>query len=93
MSPKHCVTGLRKGVDVLNGALAAEATGGSWIGDAPHFSSLSTDTREIKSGQWFLALKGERFDAHDHVEQAIALGSEAVVVSKLPSCMSPTGGS
>ncbi|MCH2151442.1 MAG: Mur ligase domain-containing protein, partial [Phycisphaerales bacterium] len=60
---------------MLNGALAAEATGGSWIGDAPHFSSLSTDTREIKSGQWFLALKGERFDAHDHVEQAIALGS------------------
>ena len=89
MSPKHCVTGLRKGVDVLNGALAAEATGGSWIGDAPHFSSLSTDTREIKSGQWFLALKGERFDAHDHVEQAIALGSSAVVVSQAAQVACP----
>jgi len=82
MSPKPCATGLGKVIDVLNGALAAEVTGGSWIGAAPEFSSLSTDTREIKSGQWFLALKGQRFDAHDHVEQAIALGSNAVVVAQ-----------
>ena len=82
MSPKRFATVLRKGVDVLNGALAAEVTGGSWIGTAPPFFSLSTDTREIKPDQWFLALKGERFDAHDHVDQAVSLGASAVVVAQ-----------
>ena len=82
MLPKRFATALREGVEVLNGALAAEATGGVWTGNAPDFSSLSTDTREIKLGQWFLALKGQRFDAHDHVEQAVALGASALIVAK-----------
>ena len=78
MLPKRFATALREAVEVLNGALAAEATGGVWTGGVPDFSSLSTDTREIKPGQWFLALKGERFDAHDHVEQAVALGQRSL---------------
>ncbi|MEC7129521.1 MAG: Mur ligase domain-containing protein, partial [Planctomycetota bacterium] len=88
MLPKPFATALREGVEVLNGALAAEATGGVWTGGVPDFSSLSTDTREIKPGQWFLALKGQRFDAHDHVEQAVALGASALIVAKgvQPSC-------
>ena len=82
MLPKRFVTVLRKDVDVLDGALAAEATGGVWTGGSAEFSSLSTDTREIKAGEWFLALKGDRFDAHDHVEQAVALGASALIVAK-----------
>ena len=82
MLPKRFAIALRKGVDVLNGALAAEVTGGFWTGGVPDFSSLSTDTREIKPGQWFLALKGERFDAHDHVEQAVHRGASAIIVAK-----------
>lgn len=86
---KRCNFAQWRGVEVLDGALAARATGGSWIGPAPRYSSLSTDTREIKSGQWFLALKGERFDAHDHVDQAIALGATAVIVAKTATHQCP----
>ena len=35
------------------------------------FTGLSTDTRDIKPGQLFLALKGEYFDGHDFLAKAI----------------------
>lgn len=44
------------------------------------FSRVNTDTRSIQSGDLFVALKGERFDAHDFAEQAIAAGAVALVV-------------
>ena len=59
-------------VEVLNGALAAEATGGVWTGRAADFL-LCQPTPERSIGQWF-GFEGQRFDAHDHVEQAVALG-------------------
>ncbi len=39
------------------------------------FSRVNTDTRSIKSGDLFVALKGERFDAHDFADKAIAAGA------------------
>jgi len=42
---------------------------------------ISTDTRTLKTGDLFFALSGENFDGHRFVEQAIALGAVAVVVS------------
>jgi UDP-N-acetylmuramoyl-tripeptide--D-alanyl-D-alanine ligase len=41
-----------------------------------------TDTRSVKSGDLFVALKGENFDAHDYVKDAVAGGAIAVVVSR-----------
>ena len=41
-----------------------------------------TDTRTIARGDLFLALVGERFDAHDFLGQAVASGASAVVVSR-----------
>ena len=32
--------------------------------------SISTDTRTIKEGVWFVALVGDRFDAHNFLDQA-----------------------
>lgn len=40
---------------------------------------LSTDTRKIKRGDLFLALKGERYDGHDFVRQAIDKGAAGIV--------------
>jgi UDP-N-acetylmuramoyl-tripeptide--D-alanyl-D-alanine ligase len=34
-------------------------------------SALSTDTRSLKGGELFVALKGEKFDAHEFLEQAL----------------------
>lgn len=44
------------------------------------FSRVNTDTRSIQSGDLFVALKGEHFDAHDFAEKAIAAGAVALVV-------------
>jgi UDP-N-acetylmuramoyl-tripeptide--D-alanyl-D-alanine ligase len=43
---------------------------------------LSTDTRYIEPGQIFLALRGESFDGHRFVEQAIAAGAIAAIVDQ-----------
>ena len=50
-------------------------------GDAP-VGSISTDTREIRAGDCFVALVGERFDAHDFLAEAVARGAAALVVSR-----------
>ncbi len=44
--------------------------------------NVSTDTRQIKSGDLFIALKGERFDGHDFIDDAVAKGAVAVIVSE-----------
>ncbi|MFC6669561.1 UDP-N-acetylmuramoyl-tripeptide--D-alanyl-D-alanine ligase [Marinobacterium aestuariivivens] len=41
---------------------------------------ISTDTRQIESGDLFVALKGEHFDAHDFVAEAMTKGAAAAVV-------------
>lgn len=38
---------------------------------------VTTDTRKVTAGCLFVALKGERFDAHDFAEQAKAAGAGA----------------
>ncbi|MDP2522096.1 UDP-N-acetylmuramoyl-tripeptide--D-alanyl-D-alanine ligase [Neptunomonas phycophila] len=45
-------------------------------------TGVTTDTRAVKSGDLFIALKGERFDAHDFVEQAIDAGASALLVER-----------
>ncbi|MEM8779483.1 MAG: UDP-N-acetylmuramoyl-tripeptide--D-alanyl-D-alanine ligase [Cyanobacteria bacterium P01_G01_bin.49] len=41
--------------------------------------SINTDSRTIKPGEVFLALRGEKFDGHLFVEQAINKGAIAVI--------------
>ncbi len=62
---------------------ALEATGGSLLGPArrPSFSGVSTDTRTIKRGNLFVALKGEKFDGHDFILRAVENGAAGVVIS------------
>ena len=44
------------------------------------FSGVSTDTRHLPPGTLFVALKGERFDAHDFLADAKGKGAAAAVV-------------
>jgi UDP-N-acetylmuramoyl-tripeptide--D-alanyl-D-alanine ligase len=44
------------------------------------YTGLSTDTRALKEGELFVALKGERFDAHDFLGDARLAGVGGVVV-------------
>ncbi|BAY07441.1 UDP-N-acetylmuramoyl-tripeptide--D-alanyl-D-alanine ligase [Calothrix sp. NIES-2098] len=43
-------------------------------------SGIQTDTRILKPGEVFVALRGEKFDGHEFVETAIAKGALAAIV-------------
>lgn len=45
-------------------------------------SGVGTDTRSIREGELFVALAGERFDAHAFAGQALEAGAAAVLVSR-----------
>jgi len=47
---------------------------------ASEFSEVSTDTRTLRPGALFVALRGERFDGHDHLAAAARSGAAAAVV-------------
>jgi UDP-N-acetylmuramoyl-tripeptide--D-alanyl-D-alanine ligase len=44
------------------------------------FSEIGTDTRTLRPGSLFVALRGERFDGHDHLAGAERAGAAAAVV-------------
>ncbi len=57
-----------------------QATGGKVLcGKQEAFSGLSIDSRNIAGGELFIALRGERFDGHDFVRDALQNGSGALV--------------
>jgi UDP-N-acetylmuramoyl-tripeptide--D-alanyl-D-alanine ligase len=43
------------------------------------FSAISIDSRTIKDGELFIALKGDNFDGHDFVNDALKTGDGAIV--------------
>jgi len=43
---------------------------------------VSIDSRNIRANTLFIALKGNRFDAHNFVKDAIKNGAEAIVINK-----------
>lgn len=45
---------------------------------------IVTDSRAVRAGDLFVALKGERFDAHDFLPDVVRQGAAAVVVERLP---------
>ena len=62
-----------------------EATGGRLLlKGAENFSGISIDSRTIREAQLFVALKGERFDGHDFLEQALNSGGAGALVSLPP---------
>ncbi|MDT0593495.1 UDP-N-acetylmuramoyl-tripeptide--D-alanyl-D-alanine ligase [Glaciecola petra] len=42
---------------------------------------VSTDTRSIKAGDLFIALIGDKFDAHDYLDKAIEQNVSALIIS------------
>ncbi len=49
-------------------------------GEVQEFHSISTDTRTLEAGSLFVALAGDKFDAHDFLEEAARAGASAAVV-------------
>lgn len=61
---------------------AAIATHGQLLGADLEFCCVGTDSRAIKKGQLFVALKGENFDGHEYALQSLEQGASAVLVAQ-----------
>lgn len=59
----------------------AKACGGRLTADG-EITSVSIDTRTVAAGSLFIAIRGDRFDAHDFVGQAVQNGAAAVMCHK-----------
>ena len=49
-------------------------------------SRIGSDSRQIESGELFIALAGERFDAHDFLDDVIKAGASAALISQKEKC-------
>lgn len=67
-------------MEKITGSKLAEILGCSYIGKPVEIDKISTDSRNISLKTLFIALKGERFDAHDFVADVIAGGCPLAVV-------------
>ncbi|GAM54191.1 UDP-N-acetylmuramoylalanyl-D-glutamyl-2,6-diaminopimelate-D-alanyl-D-alanine ligase [Vibrio ishigakensis] len=52
------------------------------VGNDTSITSVSTDSRNIQAEQLFIALVGDKFDAHNFCEQAAADGAAALLVER-----------
>jgi UDP-N-acetylmuramoyl-tripeptide--D-alanyl-D-alanine ligase len=71
---------------VVTAAMVVDATGGRLVSGRPTvaFEGVSTDTRAIVPGALFVALKGDRFDAHAFLAEALAGGVAGLLVREVP---------
>ena len=59
------------------------------LADAVDIIGFNTDSRAIKPGEIFVAIKGENFDGNEFIEAAVAKGASAVIASTDFSCDVP----
>ena len=47
--------------------------------------NITTDSRQVREGSLFIAVRGTRFDGHTFIEQALQQGAIAIVAETLPA--------
>ena len=60
----------------------ATLCGGSFTGEDHAYTGVGTDTRALRDGEIYLALRGPRFDGNDFIDAAAAAGAIAAVVDR-----------
>jgi UDP-N-acetylmuramoyl-tripeptide--D-alanyl-D-alanine ligase len=63
-------------LDEINAAVSGTLSGAGNV----KVKGYSIDTRTLKPGEVFFAIKGPRFDGHDYLQQAFEKKAAAVVV-------------
>ncbi len=64
----------------------AKWTGGRVVAElATEFTGFGTDTRKDLTGQLFIALKGDSYDAHQFLDRAVQSGAAVLLVHELPT--------
>ena len=66
---------------MMDTVTAAEAVHGMLRGDNAWFDGVAIDSRVVRAGELFVALRGERFDGHDYVARAFERGAVAAIVA------------
>lgn len=63
----------------------ASWTGGTLSADPSRkIKGVSTNSKSVKAGELFIALKGEKFDAHDFLDEAVKKNASALLISRRP---------
>lgn len=60
----------------------AEILSAKCVGENIQVKGISTDTRTIKGGELFVALKGPNFDGHNFIKEALGNGAAACLVQE-----------
>jgi UDP-N-acetylmuramoyl-tripeptide--D-alanyl-D-alanine ligase len=68
---------------------AARAVSGRLHGESPRFEGVDTDSRNLRAGDLFVALKGERFDGHEYLAQARGRGAVGALTSRVVPLQPP----
>src|SRR5437762_39673 len=65
----------------------AQWSGGKLAAGDPQSSvtTICTDSRALKAGDFFVALRGEKFDAHTFVAEAAKRGAAGAMVEEFPA--------
>lgn len=79
----------RDNMEKISSEKLAEILGVKHKVAAAEICNVSTDSRKVDGQTLFIALKGERFDAHDFVKDVIAAGCPLVVVERLIDGVAP----
>ena len=66
-----------------------EIIGGELRGGDAEFAKASIDTRTLKPGDLYLAIRGARFDGNDFIVEAARSGASAAVVERFADCDLP----
>ena len=67
----------------------AEWVGGRLCGENKEINNVSIDSRTVDASTLFIAIKGDRFDAHDFVKDVQKSGAAAVMCHREVECSLP----
>ncbi|MFR4068823.1 MAG: Mur ligase domain-containing protein [Oscillospiraceae bacterium] len=74
---------LRKIAEACHGTVAPEA-------ETVTVTGVQSDSRRVRPGDLFVAIKGEKADGHDFVAMAASLGAKAALVARPVEAPIPT---
>ena len=67
----------------------AAAVGGKLLQDGDTARRVSTDSRDILTGDLFVPLVGERFDGHAYIDMALQKGAAGCLCAQMPEVLLP----
>ena len=70
-------------------ASAAKAINARLIGANIVFDRVTTDSRDLRPGDLFVGIRGERYDGHTFADQALAAGASAVMLEAGAKVLTP----